>query len=225
MRNIMIAAILLLAAFAGFRWYQADQEAKLNRALATNSASVLSIAFTQARALKVYTAKGVLQARNNDVNPIGLSSSQQTKAPFTVDYFVDLGLVGPANYRWDAATKTMFVELPDVSIADPNVDERRAQVQQSGFWLTREAGQRLQKTASIALVNGAAKAAQKPERIEAARRSAAAAIQTLTVAPLAAAGLTGVRVVTRFQFDRKPDKQWDQSRPLVEVLAEAPMRH
>lgn len=221
MRNAVVIVVLLVAAVVGWRWYDARADAKLARALATNTASVLTVSFAKARALKVYTAKGTLQASSTDVNAIGLPATQTTRAPFTVDYFVDLSRVGQGSYRWDAATKTIFVELPDVTIAEPNVDERRAAVSQGGLWVSRGAGQRLQRSASVALANGATEAARKPERIEAARQSAIEGIGALTTAPLAAAGLTGVRVVARFPFDRKPDERWDTSRPLSEVLGTA----
>lgn len=221
MRNAVVAVVVLVAALLGYRWYAADQEAKLARALATNSASVLTVSFAKARSLKVYAATGVLIAKSSDTNVIGLGSTQTTKAPFTVDYFVDLSRVDRGAYRWDAKTRTMFVALPDLTIAEPNVDERRAQVEQDGLWISRDAGQRLQRAASVALANGATDAGRTPERIEAARRSAVEAVGELTEAPLAAAGLTGVRVVARFASDRTRDIRWDESRPISEVLADA----
>ena len=173
LRNVLIALALVVAAGLGLWWYQAEQEEKLARALATNSAAALELSFARARALKVYDAKGTLLAKNTDVNALGLQVTQTTKAPFTIDYFVDLSGVQRGSFRWHAESRTMFVDLPDVTVGRPNIDQSRAQVAQSGVWVSREAGQRLQRAAAGALANGATREASKPEHLEAARRSAA----------------------------------------------------
>ena len=218
LRKALILAAIAIVAILGWRWYSAEQEAKLGRALATNTASVLSVTFQKERALKVYSARGTLIASNRDVNAAGLSVTQTTTAPFSVDYFVDLARVDQRRFRWDKASKTMFVEIPDVTTGEPNVDERRAKVEQQGLWVSREAGQRLRRASATALAQGAKDAAQKPERLEAARQSAVEAVAELTEASLAAAGLTDIRVIVRFPFERRSSEEWDRSTPLSEVL-------
>ena len=219
MRNVVIALVLLVAAVIGVRHHLLN-EAEKERLLATNTAAVISVSFSQAEVLTVYRAKGILLASTGDTNTVGIPSTQTTRAPFTVDYQIDMARITDGNYRWESGTRTMFVTLPDVSVAPPNIDWQRAQVKQGGFWISREAGQRLQKRAATQLVNGARNEANKPENLEAARRSAVEKTMNRTLAPLKAAGLSNVRVIARFASDRTTGRSWDVSRSLREVYAD-----
>ncbi len=219
--NIAIVAIILFAAAVfGYRWYSQNEQEKM-ALLATNSAAVISVSFKQTKILTVYKAEGKLIAKTGDTNAVGIGSGQTTRAPFVVDYQLDLQKLSEDSYRWDERTRTMFVTIPNVVAGRPNIDWQRAQVQQSGFWVSREAGQRLQKRAALQLVNGATNEANKPANLEAARRSAIETVSDLTTAPLKAAGMSNVRIVARFASDRTADSRWDESRALREVLAEA----
>ena len=69
-----------------------------------------------------------------------LPSSRVVKAPFEVDYFVDLRTLGPSDFRYDATAKTLLVEVPDVTVGRPNVDEANVTIDQtSGLFVSRTA--------------------------------------------------------------------------------------
>lgn len=216
---VALLVVLLLAAI-GYAWYAKRQAAEAERQLGLDSTRVVQTYFQQARALKVLTLGGAIVAKSNDPGFAGLlPSSQTTKLPFTVDYFIDLTKLRPRDYRWDAARRTLVVKLPDVSVGMPNVDETTAQTTQDGVFISRDAGLRLAQSTSRAVVARASEVAKRPENIERARRQARDAMTTMTRAPLEAAGVTRVTVSVGFPWDtERSDESWDRTRSIGEVL-------
>lgn len=220
---LLVAAVL--AAAAGYGWWQSRARSAAERQLGLDASRVLSEFFTGQAALKVGTLNGKVIARSEDRGAFGLLPSSQTfRAPYAVDYFVDMRRIGPAAYRWDAGTRTMTVEVPDVAPAAPNIDEARAVITQSGPFITRRAGLELARQASQRATLQAGETAKKNEHMKRARANARAVIGRLASAPLQAAQLGEVRVAVRFPWEPKPvasdGERWDESRPVEDVLRE-----
>ncbi|MEJ7926147.1 DUF4230 domain-containing protein [Sphingobium sp. AN641] len=173
--------------------------------------------------LKVSQLSGTIQATARDVRGFGLLTSDQlVKMPFSVDYFIDVGRIGPGDLEWDADSRTLIVNAPDVKPARPNVDEsRRTLVRTGGVFVTRQAGEELSRRASVHAQARAETSARSPERMAQAREYGRAALGKLMAAPLAAAGQGDARVIVTFPPERgnRSRDQWDVTMPINEVLA------
>jgi hypothetical protein len=219
-----LIVLLLLAALAGSWWWTGRRAAQAERQLGLDAARTLSESFAKARSLKVATLSGEVLATGSDPGFMGLLPSSQTvKYPYAVDYHVELGTLDRAAWRWDAATRTMTVRLPDVAPAKPNIDAARASyVGTTGPFMSRGAAQRLGTQVAGRASLRAAESARKPEHLDRARRSAREAVAGLVEAPLAAAGLGEVKVVVSFPWEGQgtgAPVPWDQSRALGEVYS------
>lgn len=220
----LLAVTLLLAAAGLYAWRQSVARKEAERQLGLDASRVLSVHFSAAAAIKVGALSGEVVTRGQTESLGGLVRSEQTvKAPYAVDYFVDVSRLGPGDYDWNAETRTVTVAVPDVTPAPPNIDEGRAQVNQSGLWISRGAGLELARQTSRRAASRATETARRPEHLDRARQSARTVIGSLATAPLEAAGLDGVRVAVRFPYERpgNPDgERIDASRPIADVLKE-----
>ncbi len=219
----LIALALAGVAVLGFlAWHGQRRADDAEANLPFETAKVLNATLVPSAALRVSTLRGELVVTAADPGFAGLLPSTQKRVmPYAVEYFIDLGAMGAAHYRWDADGKAMLVELPDVTLAAPNIDETRAQGSAaSGIFLTRDALDRLHQQLSARAVSVANAEAAKPENLDKARANAREAVLRLTRAPLAAAGLGSVSVIVRFPFERQGaiGKRWDESSPLDVIL-------
>ena len=220
----LLIVLLLLAVTAGlYVWRQSVAREEAERQLGLDASRVVSEHFAAQAAIKVGALTGEVVARGRDEGGFGVLPSEQTaRAPYAVDYFVDMRGVGPGAYRWDAATRTITVDVPDVAPSAPNIDETRAEVDQSGLFISRRAGLALARQTSQRATLRAAETARKPEHLDAARRNARAVLERFASAPLQAAGLGEVRVAVRFPWEGRPGlgdgERIDASRPIEDVL-------
>lgn len=171
--------------------------------------------------LRVARLSGIVQATARDERLGGLlKSGQVVKMPYSVDYHVDLRGVGERDLQWDAETRTLIVDAPDVSADRANLDEGAASVvQRSGVIVTRTAGETLAKRASLAADGAAQREATSPERMAQARELARTAIMRTMRTPLAAVGLDDARVVVTFPAERgRSAERWDRSRTPADVI-------
>lgn len=176
--------------------------------------------------LKVSEMSGTIQSTAQDVRGFGLLKSDQlVKMPFTVDYFVDVSRLSASDLEWNPQTRTLIVHAPDVAPGRPNVDEsRRTLVRTGGLFVTRQAGEALNRRVSAHAQQRAQATARAPERMAQARDYGRAAIGRLMAAPLAAAGFGDAQVVVTFPPERSARNRdrWDVTTPLNEVLANTP---
>ncbi|WP_420139235.1 DUF4230 domain-containing protein [Sphingomonas sp.] len=130
----------------------------------------------------------------------GFSAKQTLIMPGMVRYELDLSALQQRDLRWDAATRTLAVTLPPLSVSAPEVDLRH--VQSYG-----EGGVLMALTAIETRLDAANKAAGQAELVRQARdalpmklaRDAARnAIQRSFAMPLKAAGIDAT-VVAKFQ--------------------------
>jgi len=217
--TLLVAGMAVLA-YVAWRGERRADDAEAN--LPYETAKVLDATLAKSASLRVSTLRGRLVVTAADPGFAGmLPSTQKRVMPYAVDYFVDLGRVGRAQYRWDAKGNAMLVELPDVTVAAPNIDEARAQGDAaSGIFVSRGAADRLHQQMSARAVSVAKAEAAKPENLAKARDNAREAVTRLTRAPLAAAGLGSVKVAVHFPFERSGaiGERWDGSTPLDAIL-------
>ena len=171
-------------------------------------------------ALKVGTVSGDVLSSSNTTAFFGtMPVIQRSKAPYSVDYFVDLSKLSVANYRWNAKTRVMSIDVPDVTIAAPNIVGAKAAIVQQGVYISRSAGITLQQQAAERANAAARKTANDPKYIAQARANARAAIAKLASSPLKAAGLDAT-VVVRFAGEATGARPVvDGSTPVAEILA------
>lgn len=173
--------------------------------------------------LRVSRLTGTIQSTAQDVRGFGLLKSDQVvKMPYTVDYVVDLSGLTARDLEWNAQTRTLIVNAPDVTPDRPNVDEsRRTLVRTNGVFVTRRAGEELSRKVSAHAQARAEKSARSPERMAQAREYGRAAVAKIMAAPLGAMGYGDARVLVTFPPERHGDnrERWDVTTPINEVLA------
>lgn len=190
-------------------------------------ARVVAVAFRGESALKVARISGTLQATAQDTRGFGLLSSDRViKAPFSVEYSVDLSHLSRRDVRWDGATRTLTLDVPQVTAGDPNIDESRATlVATRGLLVTRGASEAMTHKASVKAQALARAEAARPDFLAAARDHARRDLADLLSVPLAAAGMPPATVRVRFpdEVGTAPaaGEPMDRSRSLAEVFGNA----
>lgn len=228
-RPLLLLALLALALVVGALGWQAYRDRYVEeRRDGEALAGVVTAAFTGRTDLRVGTVSGTVQSRSTDTRGFGLLNTEQVvKAPYSVDYFLDLSRLSLDDYAWDAEARVLTVELPPVTVGRANVDEgARTLVETRGPFVTRGAGETLSRRASARAQALAQAKAQEPEQIAKARERARAVVPGLLRPALVAAGLEDVRVVAAFPEDRPPTEgdRWDVTRSLQDVLADPKYR-
>lgn len=221
------ALVLVLIVVAVLIWRTERRAAQAERELGLAAARTLSETFGTTRDLRVATLSGEVLARGSDPGFANLLPTSLTvKYPYSVDYFLDLKRVDATSYRWNAATKTLTIRLPDVTASRPSVDAARAdRVATTGVFMSRDAAQRLGTQVAARAAVRAAEAAAKPVHLDRARASAREAMHALVAAPLQAAGLGEVKVVVRFPWEGTgagAPMRWDESRAVRDVYGIKP---
>jgi hypothetical protein len=186
---------------------------------------VVRATFSKASTLKVGSLTGSVQATASDARLGGvLKTDRVVKAPFAVDYFLDVSRLSANDYRFDPATRTLMIDAPDVTVGAANVDEARRTLSETrGIFVTRGAMDTLSQRASAAAQGSAQAEARKPERLAQARDNARRALRDLLAPPLAAAGVRDPRILVTFPYERsdRSRQDWDRSRTPEQVLANA----
>jgi hypothetical protein len=221
--------LLLLAALAivGFGYWQshraAERKAEEELAQAQGIVRVLSATFSRSAKLKVGEVTGTLDVTSVDPGRLPLlRSAQKATLPYSVGYTLDLQDLGPDDYRWDPAARTLTIRVPLVSPEPPNIDEAKRDVASiQGLFVTRDASTNLQRRASQLATAEAGRIAAEPANLARAQANAETLVADLARAPLNAAGLgpVTVRVVTPASGVRDGER-WDVSRSIEQVLRE-----
>lgn len=221
-RALVLLVALVLAALAGAYGYQRYRERHVEeRRDGEAIAGVVTAAFTGRSDLRVGRIAGTVQSKADDTGGLGFLTSQQVmKAPYSVDYFVDLSKLSLGDYRWDRDDRVLTVVLPPVTVGPANIDEGgRTLVRTSGLFVSRSASERLGQRASARAQQLAQDKANDPEQIAKARAQARAAIPRLLRPALSVAGLGDVRVRAVFADEiRRNADQVDLTRSLQEVM-------
>ena len=221
--GLAIAFAIIVATIASYRWWD-DHHVVATDDNGLAVARVVAATLHTSADLRVSRLTGTVQATGATSRLWGwLTSSRVVKAPFEVDYFVNVRRLDPGDFRYDADRRTLTVEVPDVRPGKPNIDHARVTLDQtSGVYVSRDAMTDLQRRVASTAATAVAERAADPENMTKARENARTAIARLFGGALSAAGLP-VRVDVRFAGEPGAgnNEQWDMSRSLQEVLANA----
>jgi len=185
--------IVTLALAVWFAWKALGPE-DLGDPLATSL-----VALEKQDKLTVFSAQLSPVVSSEDSQLFGaLKSRQVAVIPARVDYTVDLSKMDKARLAWNAATHTMSVQLPALTVGRPNLDEGRAQYLREGVWITNSAQARLTRMNSQLAEQQAVQQAANPILMDLARSAARQAISQNLAIPLQVAGYGDVKVDVHF---------------------------
>jgi hypothetical protein len=157
----------------------------------------------------------------------GLSAKRTLILPGDVRYELDLSKLQPDDVRWDAASHTLSVRLPEVEIAGPEVDLSAVQEYGAGGVLSvlTNAEQQLDEANRAEAITDLRKQASAELPMHLARTAARAAVERSFAMPLLAAGFKDAKVVARFPTDGVDEASYvDLSTPYEEAINEAERR-
>jgi len=153
---------------------------------------------------------------------LGLSARKTLIVPGSVRYELDMARLKADDVRWNADTNTLYVEMPAIEIARPEVHIDQIQTYDNGGILMAltDAENVLDKVNRKKGVEELARQAQNPAQMRLAREAARRAVRHNFAVPLQAAGVEA-KIDAFFPYERSRYKErWDYSRPIREVLAE-----
>lgn len=189
--------ILALAAIAWLAWEAFGTE-DLGDPLATSL-----VAFEEQNELTVFSAQLSPVVASEDSRLFGaLTSRQVAVIPARVDYTLDLSEVTASRLAWDEATSTLDVQLPQIEVGTPNLDEARAQYLREGLWISRDAQDQLTRDNTRLAEQQAVEQAANPVLMDLARQAARTAVTQNLAIPLQVAGFGDVTVNVRFDGER-----------------------
>jgi hypothetical protein len=221
---VIVTIVLILCALVGTCAWQAREERRRAEEIATAQglARVIVSTFSGKTELLVSDIKGTIDVTSVNHGWI-FDSKLKGTLPFSVDYFVDLSALSLEKFRYDKTSRTLFVHVPDVRIAEPNINLAKGSLGDiEGWWVSREASKALVNRAVKLANQKANEEAVKKENIEKARAEARQRISGLLDLPLQAAGFKDVKVVARFPTEGSDEASYmDLSRSYNEVLEDA----
>ena len=192
---LLVIVLLALVAWLGWRAFGPENHGD---PLATSL-----VAFEKQNRLTVFTAQLSPVVSAEDSRLFGaLTSRQVAVIPARVDYTLDLSKVNASRLRWDEASDTLSVQLPQIAVGTPNLDEGRAQYLREGIWITRDAQDKLTRDNTKLAAQQAVQQAANPVLMDLARQAARTAVTQNLAIPLKVAGYGDVKVELRFDGER-----------------------
>jgi hypothetical protein len=176
--------------------------------------------------LNVFAARYV-SVTSSKTSRFGFSSERTLILPGDVRYELDLSKLQPSDVRWDAATQTLNVRLPEVEIAGPDVDLAAAREYGAGGLLSAltDSESSLDRANRQAAVADLRKQASAGVPLRLAREAARQAVERSFAMPLMAAGFADAKVVASFATDGARDgSRITASVPYEEAIAEGRKR-
>ncbi len=158
----------------------------------------------------------------------GLVSAERTLVlPGDVRYELDLAKLDADDVRWDSATSTLNVTLPEIELAGPEVDLAAAREYGEGGVLSAvtDADSALDRNNRARVLADLRKQAGAAVPMRLAREAGRQAVERSFALPLQAAGFDSARVIARYRTEGSPvTVPLDHSRSYNEVLDEAAAR-
>lgn len=155
----------------------------------------------------------------------GLVSAERTLIlPGDVRYELDLAQLGSEDIRWDEASSTLNVRLPEIEIAGPEVDLSAVREYGENGVLSAitDADQALDRNNRARAVADLRKQAGAAVPMRLAREAGRQAVERSFALPLQAAGFDNAKVVARYATEGSPvTEPLDRSRSYNDVLEEA----
>lgn len=221
MFGLTITAAIAVAAVVGYQRFTQDYDVTTGRD-GTVTARVVAATLFGRSDLRVSRLSGTIQGVGRASRLWGwLESTQVVKAPFTVDYFIPLGKLDLDDFRYDADTKVLFVEVPDIGPERANIDLANTTLNDiKGPFVTRGQTMELMRKVSASAGEAAREKATSPENMRRSRAHARDALERLFGGALQAAKLDA-RVEVRFPSDPvSATDPSDRTRSLREVLSD-----
>ena len=222
----MVAVALILGVLLGITTGIADRIFG-----GPNPKTIASASLESMRAqnrLTVFAARYVSVVTSEQQRLGGLVSSQRTLIlPGDVRYELDLSKLNPKDVTWDASTKTLKVQLPEVEVAGPDVDINQVKEYGGGGVLSAltNANQQLDSTNRARAVSDLRKQATAAVPMQLAHQAGRAAVERSFAMPLIAAGFKDVKVIARFPTEGTDEPSYiDLSTPYEEAIKEAERR-
>jgi len=159
-----------------------------------------------------------------ETSRFGFSAKRTLILPGDVRYELDLAQLGPEDVKWDAATKTLSVTLPEIELAGPEVDLAAAREygENGVLSVVTDADSALDRNNRARAVADLRKQAGAAVPMRLAREAGRQAVERSFALPLQAAGFGDARVVARYPTEGSPvTVPLDHSRSYNEVLEEA----
>jgi Protein of unknown function (DUF4230) len=221
-QTFIIGFVAVLAIGGWLGWQRVIHPYAVEREDRIAMSQVVTATFGKDSALKVGTLTGTVQATAADARLGGLLQSDSVmRAPYAVDYMVDLSTLSLKDYMWDPTSRTLIMRAPDVTVGPPNIDEAKMTVQRRGVFITRDAFDAMSRVASQRAGVIAGDKARSPEMLGKARENARAALGNLLRPALMAAGRGSVKVEVRFPADgKRSNERWDESRSLAQIFGQ-----
>jgi hypothetical protein len=198
------------------------------RLFGANPETVASSALQSMRAqnrLVPFVARYVSVVSSRQERLGGLVSAERTLIlPGDVRYELDLAKLGPEDVKWDEASRTLSVTLPEIEIAGPEVDLASVREYGEGGVLSAvtDADNALDRNNRARAVADLRKQAGAAIPMRLAREAGRQAVERSFSLPLQAAGFANAKVVARYPADGSPvTVPLDHSRSYNEVLEEA----
>ncbi|MBH5323515.1 DUF4230 domain-containing protein [Aurantiacibacter sediminis] len=162
------------------------------------------LAFERQNSLTVFSSRFDVVAESTSTPSIGpldldiLESRQAMIVPATVEYRLDLSGMDAGDFGWDENTQVLEVELPEITVSTPNLNEGQARFFTDGAWVSRDASASLSRSNSQIAERRARAFANNAEIMGLARSAAREAVRQNLAIPLEVAGFGDVDVRVRF---------------------------
>lgn len=205
------AALLILLAGLGLGFYGGAEGAGWLPAAAQRwlggGTDVTSVAQSSLEAVRAQSRLNVFAARftvavTSRQSRFGLEGRKTMIVPGLVRYELDLARMQADDLRWDEASRTLLVTVPDVEISAPQVDHRGVQEYSDGrmlFALT-DAESALDAANREKIEEALTAQARAPTMVRLARDAAAMAAERMFLLPLRGAGVDA-RIEVRFEHE------------------------
>lgn len=210
---ILLAGIVA-AAIAWLNWTGEDE---------VDVVGTMITGFQKQNSLTVFSAQVVTVNTRVQPRAFGLLSSRQTAIiPASVEYRLDQSRLTPDRFRWDAATQSLSLTLPGLTITKPNLDGARAQYFRDGLPMNNALRDAMARASAQGAAAEAVRQARSAQVQNLARAAAKEAMTQNLLLPLRAAGFDRATVTVRFADEpgAAPPSFLDASRPVSEVLRE-----
>lgn len=194
----LLAALLLLAAFLGWRAYIYQEEG--------DPVASAMLAFEKQNSLIVFSSHFEVVAESEyqqSLGPLTLRKVRQAAIiPADVDYRLDLSAMDVEAFDWNDDTQVLSVTLPQLQTSRPNLDESKARLFTEGLLNTGGSQQLLSEQNSEIAERKAQEFAKNPEILNLARTAAKEAVRQNLAIPLQVAGYENAKVSVTFESSK-----------------------
>lgn len=173
--------------------------------------------------LQTFAARYVAIVTSSQTRFGVLEAKKTLIMPGTVNYVVDLAKLGQRDVRWDEASRTLSVRLPEVQVVGPTVDFANIREYDNNGVLLRvtDAEARLDAANRREGQRELIRQAREATPMRLAREASRRAVERSFAMPLKAVGVDAqVRVLFPNEIASNDNERWDVSRSIEEVLNE-----